>query len=233
MAKKPSLSNELVALKTVKSFNDLAKRAEDKAVDSLTLAWKAGELAQEAKESLDHGEWMTFVETHYIVDHKTVTRWMQFHTNVPESKLGTVPNLAAGTKMLEAPKPPKKRKKKPPVADSEPSGDDSTGSTTEAPEAPGVDVEAPGTGKCPNCQKSKWEEDEDGFWCVKCKQSWGEPAGDVDDKQFKLQQKKVKSYLDTAQREVDDLNDMKSNPERNAAIKHIQAAIQIVEDWPQ
>ena len=223
MAKKPSLSNELMALKTVKSFNDLAKRAEDKAVDSLTLAWKAGELAQTAKDSMPHGEWMKFVETHYIVDHKTVTRWMQFHTNVPESKLGTVPNLAAGTKMLEAPKPPKKRKKKPPVADSEPSGDDSTDSTTEAP----------GTGKCPNCGKLKWDEDEDGFSCKTCHHPWGEPAGDVDADQIKNQKKLAKSYLDHAQRAVDDLNDKKSNPKRKEAIKHIQAAIQIVEDWPQ
>ena len=119
MAKKPSLSNELMALKTVKSFNDLAKRAEDKAVDSLTLAWKAGELAQTAKDSMPHGEWMKFVKTHYVVDQSTVVRWMKFHASVPESKLRVVRNLAAGTKMLEAPKPkgkttPPKRKPAPP-----------------------------------------------------------------------------------------------------------------------
>ena len=136
MAKKPSLSNELVALKTVKSFNDLAKRAEDKAVDSLTLAWKAGELAQTAKDSMPHGEWMKFVETHYIVDHKTVTRWMQFHTNVPEFKLGTMPNLAAGIKMLEAPKPKgKKTKPKPKTTAPTASPPDSTENTSEANEA--------------------------------------------------------------------------------------------------
>ncbi len=228
-----SLGNELTALKTVKSFNDLAQRAADKASDSLTLAWKAGELALEAKATMKHGEWMKFVETHYVVDHGTVNRWMQFRKNVPESKLCAVRNLAAGIKMLEPPKKRKKRKSKPTGADPGPSGGDSTDSTTEAPEVAVTVADEPGTGKCPNCQKTKWEEDEDGFWCVKCKQSWGEPAGDVDDKQFKLQKKKTQSYLDYAQRAVDDLNDMTSNPKRNSAIKHIQSAIQIVKDWPQ
>ena len=58
-----TLKTEMVALKTVKGFNDLAKRAEAKAVDSLILSWKAGELALEAKASLKHGEWMKFVDS--------------------------------------------------------------------------------------------------------------------------------------------------------------------------
>ena len=136
---KTQLSNELVALATVKGFNELAKRAEDKAVDSLTLAWKAGELARDAKDSLEHGEWMTFVETHYIVDHKTVTRWMQFHANVPESKLGTVPNLAAGVKMLEAPKPPKP---KPPKTPPKPTSAPPIASDDETEYEPDWDAEA-------------------------------------------------------------------------------------------
>lgn len=105
MAKKPAISNELMALKTVKSFNDLAKRAADKGSETLSLMWKAGETAAKAKENLSHGEWMKFVETHYIVDHSTVARWMQFRATVPEAKLSTVDNLAAGIKMLDPPKP--------------------------------------------------------------------------------------------------------------------------------
>ncbi len=190
MPKSPG--NELTALKTVKSFNDLAQRAADKAVDSLTLAWKAGGLAQTAKDSMPHGEWMKFVKTHYVVDQSTVVRWMKFHADVPESKLRVVRNLAAGTKMLEAPKPKgKKTKPKPKTTAPTASPPDSTENTSEATEAPGVDVEAPGTGKCPNCQKSKWEEDEDGFSCVECRHPWGEPAGDVDDNQFKRKQQKA------------------------------------------
>ncbi len=228
-----SLGTELTALKTVKSFNDLAQRAADKASDSLTLAWKAGELAQEAKATMKHGEWVKFVGRHYVVGHSTVTRWMQFHANVPESKLCTVHNLAAGIKMLEPPKKRKKRKSKPPGAGSGTSGGDSTDSTTEAPEVAVTIADEPGTGKCPNCGKLKWDEDEDGFSCKACMHPWGEPAGDPDVKPFKLQKKATVSYLDYAQRAVNDLNDLKSNPKRDEIIKHIQAALKIVKEWKQ
>ncbi len=106
-------------------------------------------------------------------------------------------------------------------------------STSDAPEVAVTVADEPGTGKCPNCQKTKWEEDEDGFSCVKCRHPWGEAAGDVDADEFKLRKKTAKSYLEYAGRAVDDLNDSKSNPLRDEAIDHIQAVLKIVKDWKQ
>jgi len=57
------------------------------------------------------------------------------------------------------------------------------------------DEEATDLGKCPNCNGTKWEEDEDGFSCKKCHHPWGEPAGDVDEKHVKNQRTSAVRYL--------------------------------------
>lgn len=218
---KTQLSNELTALATVKGFNDLAKRAADKASETLSLIWKAGETAKKAKDILSHGEWMNFVETHYIVDHRTVNRWMQFRENVSESKLDTVSNLTAGIKMLEAPKPKKKRKSKPPE-----SGDDHI-----EEEAPVTDVEEPGTGECPNCGKSKWTEDEDGFDCAGCRHPWGECVGDRDEKLFRTQRSKTVKTAEALIRAFADLNRISARADYKEMIASCRQFIGIAKGW--
>jgi hypothetical protein len=99
-----TVKNELQALKSVKMFNDLARRAAAKGSETLGLIWKAGEVAKAAKATMEHGDWMPFVEQHYEVTHRSVTRWIKFHSDIPEAKLDTVSNLTAGLKMLDPPK---------------------------------------------------------------------------------------------------------------------------------
>ncbi len=95
---------ELVALSTVKAFNNLVHQAATKGSETLALMWKAGEVAKNAKAALPHGRWGPFVEQYYDVNHRSVTRWIKFHESVPEIKLDTVSNLTAGIKMLDLPK---------------------------------------------------------------------------------------------------------------------------------
>ncbi len=98
--------NELQAISTVKTFNDLAHRAANKGSETLALIWKAGETAKKAKSAIPHGGWLKFVEQYYDVSHDTVNRWVKFCETVPESKLRNVRNLTAGIKMLDPPKSP-------------------------------------------------------------------------------------------------------------------------------
>lgn len=139
---------------------------------------------------------------------------------------GITVTQAMAKKLVKDAKP-----KKPPKTPPKASGSDST---TDAPEVAVTVANEPGTGKCPNCGKTKWEEDEEGvFDCKACRHPWGEPAGDVDDNQFKLQKRKTIGYLEYAMRDVDTLNDLKSNPRRDEAIKAIQSALKIVKEWKQ
>ncbi len=137
-------SGELVALATKEAFNDLARRAAVKGGETLSLIWKAGEVAQQAKDAVPHGGWVAFVEQHYDVNHSTVTRWMQFRANVPESKLCTVHNLAAGIKMLDPPKAKPKPKKppKPPEPPQDAPETDTDEEPESEPETPATDAGA-------------------------------------------------------------------------------------------
>ena len=144
-------SGEMVALKTVKAFNGLAAQAQAKGAETLTLMWKAGEVAKVAKGSLPHGEWMEFVDRHYDVNHSTVCRWIKFHDKVPESKLCTVQNLAAGIKMFELPK------SSPDVAPSPGKGGKTSSSKTVGPKAEtptGVDEVVEGNEESPDGPKA-------------------------------------------------------------------------------
>lgn len=209
-------SGELVALATKEAFNDLVRRAAAKGAETLSLIWKAGEIATQAKDAVPHGGWVAFVEQHYDVNHSTVTRWMQFRANVPESKLCTVHNLAAGIKMLEPPKAKPKAKPKPPRKGS---------ATPDAPE-PGQDY-----GKCPSCAGKKWTKSTEGVVCAKCNHPHGEPAGDVDgDRITTLRQKTVKT-AEALIRAFDDLQVVKARPEYDEAIKRAKQLLAIAKGW--
>ncbi len=213
--------NELVALKTVKTFNDLALRAEGKGSETLTLMWKAGEVARKAKENIPHGGWMDFVKTHYVVTHSTVTRWMQFNENTPESKLCTVHNLTAGIKMLD---PPKKDTSHTPPPDSDSEVDDET--------PPADDVPFEDYGKCPNCAGEKWTVTDDGTVCAKCGHPHGEPAGDVDEERIKTQRQKTVKTVEALIRAFDDLQMLKSdNAQHATVIETCKVLLHAAKEW--
>jgi len=232
------MSNDLVALSTIKPFNNLAKRAADKGAETLALMWKAGEVAKKAKASIPHGRWMGFVETHYDVNHSTVTRWIQFHETVPESKLCTVHNLAAGIKMLDPPKeqgsPAAPKKTPPPKGTGTSSGssgggdpfDEAAPDAPEAPETPPepeADSESPEPPEapetkpgddlepCPNCRKNSWSDDGDGLACDKCHHPYGESTGGPDEDRIQTQNAKTRKTIEALLRAFDDLQAMKAS----------------------
>jgi hypothetical protein len=67
-------------------------------------------------------------------------------------------------------------------------------------------------GKCPNCQGSKWTEDEFGVSCAKCNQPHGEPVGDADEQRVNDQHSKAVKTCQALRRELDELKDMHPNP---------------------
>ena len=249
--------SELVALKTVKAFNDLASRAAAKGSETLSLMWKAGEVAKKAKESIPHGEWMKFVETHYDVTHSTVTRWIQFRENVPESKLCTVHNLNAGIKMLDPPKetrqqtPPKPGNVAPEEGD-EPaefppqdavdagimpppaaeSGTERRGPSNfiPVPDEDEDDVVAPDD-KCPACAGTKWELGPEGWACSKCNQPAGEPAGDPDDDRVSTLRSKTRKTTEALMRCFDDLHHICPSYRHQDAIQWCKSLLQIAREW--
>ncbi len=244
-------SGQSLALSTKKTFNDLVRRAAAKGAETLSLIWKAGETAKKAKDAIPHGEWMGFVETHYDVNHRSVTRWIAFHESVQESKLDTVSNLTAGIKMIEPPKAPKNTPRQGAASagvstDSQPTNSEASDSPQNAPQ-PDVPNDPPkppkgsqrassgrgstDLGKCPNCLGKKWDEDDDGYSCAKCRHPHGEPAGDVDESNVKKQRALTIKHVEATMRAFDDLQSLAGNGKHGEAIKHCKAALSIAKEW--
>ena len=247
--------NELVALKTVKTFNDLASRAAAKGSETLELIWKAGETAKQAKAAIPHGEWMSFVETHYDVSHDTVTRWIKFHDTVPESKLRSVRNLTAGIKMLEPPKSSSEQ----PNSKGKPGGAESSSETPPVADGPAssaaTETEDPSgfydaeetriladrylgptdTEKCPVCASVKWEKytDGEGWVCSKCRHYYGEPAGDPDDDAVRTLIQKTRKTLEAAMRCFDDLHHVCPSGKHHESIQWCKALLKLLAEWNQ
>lgn len=231
----PKLTGKHLALSTVNTFNDLVGRAAKKGSEMLSLIWKAGETAKKAKGSLPHGEWMEFVERHYDVNHRTVTRWIKFYDTVPESKLGMVSNLTAGLQMIEPPEDVDKFVDGadpwgPDVEDNgkddrtEPDGHDAQ-QEAESPDARdghGESGDSPSQlvnsssdgdlGKCPNCGKSKWNKTDYGTACQGCGHPHGEPRGDPDEERVNIQRLKIKKTIQALMRAVDDMDELIRRP---------------------
>ncbi len=158
------------------------------------------EIGQEllaAKKAIPHGGWEDECDRLFDGNSRTARFYMLFAKDMgalPKTASvavlmveGTLTGAAKAARVAVNPPKPKK----PPASPPKPPPTDLPGKSPGAPEAPVTDAQRPGTGKCPNCQKTKWEEDEDGFSCVKCRHPWGVEAGDVDDNQFKRKQQKA------------------------------------------
>ena len=86
-------------------------------------------------------------------------------------------------------------------------------------------------GKCPNCAGAKWDEDDDGWYCAKCRHPHGEPAGDVDDDRLKTQRQKTVKTAEALMRAFDDLQCMKARPEHDKAIETCKGLLEIARAW--
>lgn len=225
--------NELVALSTVKEFNNLVKRAASAASDHLSTIWKAGETAKKAKESIPHGGWLAFVEQHYDVSHDTVSRWVKFHETVPESKLRNVRNLTAGMKMLDPPKNDTKTRGGPSGSASGSTGAGTSDAARNQPAAP-PDSDPPWEepeGQCPNCLGNKWDTLDDGTYCARCNHPYGEPAGDVDEDRIKTQRQKTVKTIEALMRAFDDLQLLLPNDLHEYSITTCKALLEAAKEW--
>jgi hypothetical protein len=97
-----------------------------------------------------------------------------------------------------------------------------------APEPP---PEKPDLGKCPNCGKSKWDEDEDGYSCAKCHHPHGEPVGDPDDGEVKKQRQKTVKACEALMRAFCDLNRLSANRVHKGCIESCKGLLKIAKEW--
>ena len=245
-------NGELLALGTVESFNDLAKRARSKGSELLQIIWKAGETAKKAKEAIGHGGWEQFVETHYEVTPRTVSAWIRFHQSYREADLNELPNLTAALQMAKDKQQPPDGKSEvtsdletgpyPPPAvegellepvdegEEEATGTDSPQETTPRPPRNGTDQ--PGDlGKCPNCAGEKWDQDDFGWVCSKCHHPHGEPAGDVDADRLATQRSKTIKTAEALMRAFDDLHHMCPHDRHENTIVTCKVLIEAAREW--
>jgi hypothetical protein len=86
-------------------------------------------------------------------------------------------------------------------------------------------------GKCPNCGKSKWDEDEDGYSCASCHHPHGEPVGDPDDGAVKKQRQKTVKTCEALMRAFCDLNRLSSNRAHKGCIESCKGLLKIAKEW--
>lgn len=222
MSKPAKNISDLAALRTANTFNDLARRAATKGSEMLALIWEAGKVAKAAKNSLPHGEWMKFVEQHYEVDHRSVTRWIQFHEAVPEAKLDTVSNLTEGIKMLDPPKI------KEPSSDKGKPGGEVTASLSDNPveDAPVSSSTAADTESARDPEPETGGED----------RSQTEVAHPADLKQdpeqeFRTQRSKTVKTVEALMRAFDDLNRLRKNKAHESMINDCKRQLQTAKNW--
>lgn len=101
--------NEVVSLDTLAARIN-AKIAEVETAHRTTLerAREAGELLIQAKEQVDHGQWLPWLEAHCHVSVDMAGKWMKLSREWPEleAKFGTVPNVGVkeALKLLAKPR---------------------------------------------------------------------------------------------------------------------------------
>ena len=77
---------------------------------TLDKAIRIGELLQEQKEGLKHGEWLPWVEGNLSFTDRTVRNYLRVYENRERLKMETVSDLTDAYRLLEAPKENERKK---------------------------------------------------------------------------------------------------------------------------
>jgi hypothetical protein len=97
------------------------------------------------------------------------------------------------------------------------------------PLEPAAQVEPPqDLGRCPNCAGTKWTEDEDGYFCAKCKHTHGEATGGADEDRISMQKAKSRKTCEALMRAFDDLNYLHPTHEHREAIQVCKRLLTII-----
>lgn len=193
-----------------------------------------------AKTAVPHGSWEKECERLFDGSLRNAQFYMQFAKNMMalpkaqgsallflETTLEGAAKAARDAARGEQPPKPEPEPEDEPEQESEAELEpDSDETEDEQPPPP-----APDYGKCPNCQGTHWDEDDEGVSCAKCHHPHGEPAGDVDDKQLGIQRSKVVKTVEALMRAFDDLQAMRAKSEHDAAIDGCKALLKLAKNW--
>jgi hypothetical protein len=192
-------------------------------------ALETGEHLLAAKKAVPHGSWEFECNRLFDGSIRTAQFYMSFFKDFSKLKSaqksallmleGTLTGAAKAAKQAAKPKP----HKEPPATE------------CEVIDVETVDVEQvdekPDLGKCPNCGKSKWDEDEDGYSCAGCHHPHGEPVGDPDESAFKKQRQKTVKTCEALMRAFCDLNRLSSNRAHKGCIESCKGLLKIAKEW--
>jgi hypothetical protein len=206
--------------------NVLHKYVQDELGEATTHALETGEHLLAAKATIPHGSWESECDRLFDGSARTARFYMQFAKNMealPKRQKsavllleGTLTGAAKAAKQAAKPKPPK----------------DPPPTECEVIDVEPDDVETEeDLGKCPNCGKSKWDEDEDGYSCASCHHPHGEPVGDPDEGAFKKQRQKTIKTCEALMRAFCDLNRLSSNRAHKGCVESCKGLLKIAKEW--
>lgn len=235
MAKSPGLPMEVHD--HFRKANALHGYVQSSLGDATKHALETGQELLAAKKETPPGRWEEECERLFDGSVRTAQFYMSFAKNIsalPKAQAsalllleGTLEGAAKAAKKATNPKPkPSPAKPKPPATGS--NGDAIGEETEDLHDA--CDETPVGYGKCPNCGKTKWDEDDEGVSCAACHHPHGEPAGDVDDHRIKAIQTQRSKTVKTAEalmRAFDDLNALYPDKDHDRAIDASKAVASV------
>ena len=256
MAKKESLPIEVHD--HFRKANKLHGYVEKALGEATKHALEIGQELLAAKATIPHGSWESECDRLFDGSASTARFYMQFAKNMaalPKRQQscvlfleGTLKGAADAAKKAAGKKPPSRSHQEEPedeeeaeeVIDVEFEEADDTGEDDDSEGIPEEPISQPprkgkdkpvDLGKCPNCAGAKWDEDDDGWYCAKCRHPYGEPAGDVDDDRLKTQRQKTVKTAEALMRAFDDLQCMKARPEHDKAIETCKGLLETARGW--
>jgi len=215
---KELVSVEADCLKLKKQINENHRLAQAAAADAVERGVLTGELLLQWKDLLPHGRFESFTETHFDGSLRTARAYMQVAKRLnalPKRQRSAVLKQERSISGLIS------------EAKTEPAIGPRQGAQTQH-EAGDTQEDL---GACPNCRKTDWEEDEDGWSCAKCHHPHGEPAGDVDKDRVATQRQKTVKTAEALLRAFDDLNEMLPKAEHAEAIQLCKSALRLAKGW--